>query len=100
VLDRPRQRRGARIEHQDAGAVLVDQLAGHHRVGGVRGHRRERLAQLCAQFLQCAAVPGDPDDLRARSGQGGSDATAKAPAGAGDQRRHSCYRMVWHDDPP
>jgi hypothetical protein len=41
------------------------------------------------QVFQRAAVAGDPDDLRARLVQGGGDATAKASAGAGDQRRRA-----------
>src|SRR5215472_15765384 len=82
-LDRPRQRGGAGVEHQNARAVGVGELPGHGRVGGIDRYRGEGFAEFCAQFFQQGAIAGDPDDLRARLAQGGGDATAEAPAGAG-----------------
>jgi hypothetical protein len=69
--------------------VRVDELPGHGRVCGIGGHRGEGFAEFCAQLFQRSVIAGDPDDLRARSAQGGGDATAKASAGAGDQRRRA-----------
>src|SRR3989440_10166272 len=61
------------------------------RVGRVGGHRGEGFAELGVQLFQWAAVAGDADDVRAGLGQRGSDATAEAAAGAGDQRRRARY---------
>jgi hypothetical protein len=90
VLDRPRQRVGAGVEHQDGGTVGVDELASDDGVGRVSGDRGERFAEPRAQFFQRSAVAGDPDDRRARLAQGDGDATAEAPAGPGHQRRRAC----------
>jgi hypothetical protein len=74
-------------------------VPGHGWVGGIGRHRGEGFAEFCAQFFQRGAIAGDPDDLRARLAQGGGDATAEAPAGAGDHGRRACYFIVRHNDP-
>ena len=89
AVNRPRQRGRAGVQHQRAGLVGVDQFAGHHGVGRVGGHSRERAAELLAHFIQRSGVAGDADDPRAGLGEGSCDATAEATAGAGDYRRRS-----------
>ncbi len=63
MLHRPRQRGGAGVEDQDGRAVGVDELPGRDRIGGISGHGGERSAELRPQFLEQAAIAGDPDDL-------------------------------------
>jgi hypothetical protein len=63
--------------------VLVEELACDHRVGGVSGDGGEGVAELCVEFLEPGAVPGDPDDVRAVPGQGDGDGASESPAGAG-----------------
>ena len=100
LLERARQRRGAGVEHQDAGPVGVDELPGHGGVGRVGAHRGEGLAELGAQFAQGGAVAGDPDDGRARPAERGGDAPAEPPAGPGDQRGRALDVIAWHNDSP
>src|ERR1035438_2126590 len=69
-------------------------------VRGVGGHPGEGLTQLSAQFLQRAAVAGDPDDMGAGAAQCGGDTPAEAPAGPGDQRRRPGYFIPGHNEPP
>jgi hypothetical protein len=70
--------------------VGVDEPLGQGRVGGIGGHRDEGFAECCAHLFQRGAIAGDPDHLRTRPAQSDGDATAKASAGAGDQRRRAC----------
>jgi len=100
MLERARQRRGAGVEHQDAGPVGVDELPGHGGVGRVGAYRGEGLAEFGAQFLQRGAIAGDPDDRRAGPVERGGDAPAEPPAGAGDQRGRALNVIAWHNDSP
>jgi len=60
-------------------------LPGDDGIGRVGGDGRERVPKLLAQIRQPGGIAGDADDVRSGLGQCGGDATAEAPAGAGDQ---------------
>jgi hypothetical protein len=79
-VDRVRQGSRPGVEDQRAGAVLVEEVACDHGIGGVGGDGGEGAAELCAQFLEPGAVAGNPDDVRALLGQGDGDAAAETPA--------------------
>src|SRR6266550_764244 len=59
-----------------------------------------RMRGWYASTSRPAAFAGEPHDLRARPDQGGGDAPAEAPAGAGDERHCACYLEIGHDRPP
>jgi hypothetical protein len=84
------------VEDQRAGAVLVEELACDHRVGGVGGDGGEGVTELCTQFLEPGVVAGDPDDMRAVLGEDDGDGAAESPAGAGDQCRRCGQFLRWH----
>ena len=95
-MDRPRQGSRPGVEDQRAGAVPVEELACDYGVGDVGGDQGEGIAEMCAQLLEPAVVPGDPGDVRAVLGQGEGDDAAETTAGAGDQCRRSGKFLRWH----
>jgi hypothetical protein len=85
TLKRPRQRARPGTQHQRAGAVRIEKLAGDDRIGRVSDDGEEGAAELGAQFAEPGPVAGDADHVRAGLAQRGGDRAAEAPAGAGDE---------------
>src|SRR6185312_3822924 len=99
-LDRPQQRRGAGVEHQQVRPVRVDELPGQRRVGRVARHRGKRLAELGPDLGELAAVPGDAGHPRPGLGERGGDAAAEPPAGSGHDRSRAADLVSGHDNLP
>jgi hypothetical protein len=95
-VNRSRQRGRPSVEHQRPGPVLVEKMAGGHRVGRVSDDAREAAADLAAQFRQAAPVAGNAHDPRAGPGQRDGDAAAEPAARAGHQCRRSGELLRCH----
>ena len=63
--------------------MLVDEAAGHDRVGRVGADRGERAAEFGGQVGERGRVPGDAGHLGARLAQRHGGGPAEAAAGAG-----------------
>jgi len=84
------------VEHQRPGPILVEKVAGGHRVGRVGDDGREAAAELVTQFGEAGAVAGNPHDPRAGLGQRDRDAAAEPAARAGDHCRRSGELLRCH----
>ena len=84
LVDRRHVRRAPRVEHQQAGTVVVEHGPRKGLVGGVADQRREGVAELGVHRAQVLLAAGDADHGVARGDQCGGDRAPEAAAGPGD----------------
>ena len=84
LVDRRHVRRAPRVEHQQAGTVVVEHGPREGLVGGVADQRGEGVAELGVHRAQVGLAAGDADDGVARGDECGGDRAPEAAAGPGD----------------
>jgi hypothetical protein len=86
-LHRAGDRRGARVEHEQRGFVLLDHGAGSRRVGSVGDHRGERRTQFPVHVRQRLGGARDAHDPVTPLDKRGRDRRPETAASARNHRR-------------